>query len=447
MRPSLLLAAASFLAFCASGQTPDDTEKGIAWPGFRGPDRNGVAPAANPPLEWGDAENLTWKLRLPGAGSSSPIVLGDRVYVACYSGYGGYLDDGGDPEELAHHLVCVDRATGAILWDSDLPGPVDFPPPQVQLTEHGFASPTPVTDGVAIFTYFGRAGVVAFDLDGDILWQTDLGKPDPNAEPPTNSVTQGGRTIPLRWGTAASPLLHDGLVIVNASEQSNSIRALDKKTGELVWKRESSNLEGSAISPVIVGSAGEQVLIVVLGGEVWGMTPGTGETLWTVETGSRGGMSATPVFDSEHVFTFGGKGHALRLGKNAAQTEGPDQSRITWTGANLSIPSPVLYDGRLFLVQMSGIATCIQASDGKILHEGRLEGRTSGVYASPVLAGGRLYVVSRNRGTFVYSTDGEFKLLAHNELEDDSQFNASPAVVGTQLYMRSDKFLYRLDRS
>lgn len=414
------------------------------WPGFRGPHGDGVARAEKPPTSWGDDENVAWKLDLPGAGASSPIVVGDRVLLTCYTGYGKYEDDGGEPGKLEHHLVCVDRSKGELIWKTSVPGALDKDARQMQINEHGFATPTPVTDGEHVWVYFGHAGVCAFDLDGNKLWQEGLGKPTEGAPGPTNSVEREGQTLSLRWGSAASPLLHDGMVIVNASEQSNSIRALDQKTGKLVWKRESANLEGSAVSPMIAGTGDAQVVAIVLGGEVWGLDPKTGELRWSVETGTRGGMAPSPISDGTHVFAFGGggEGFAIALAPDAKE-------RVVWRGKNVDIPSPVLHDGKLLLVDQKGMGTCLRASDGKKLFGGRLKGRTGGVYAPPVWANDRLYVVSRERGVFVYAVgDDGFELVSRNELtEDDPQFHASPAVAGNALFLRSDTRLYCIAKS
>ena len=245
---------------------------------------------------------------------------------------------------------------------------------------------------------------------------------------------------------AASPLIHGQLVIVNASEDSDSIRALDRDTGALVWKRESPRLEGSSISPMICGKPGAEVLVIVLAGEVWGVNPDSGDLLWSVATtGKTTGMVPTPVADDDVVYIFGGDGkaHALRFAR--AETGKPErpESRIVWSGKNLGIPSPLLHDGQLFLVNSRGIGVCLNAETGEIVFNDRLPGRTGSVYSSPVLAADRLYVVSRERGTYVYSADAKFELLAHNELEsDDSKFNASPAVAGDQLFLRSQTHLY-----
>jgi outer membrane protein assembly factor BamB len=425
------------LAQTAAAQQP-------LWPGFRGPHGDGVARADKPPTSWSDDENVAWKLDLPGAGASSPIVVGDRVLLTCYTGYGKYEDDGGEPGKLEQHLVCVDRVTGARRWQSTIPGALPKEARQIQINEHGFATPTPVSDGERVWVYFGHAGVCAFDLDGKKLWQEGLGKPTEGAPGPTNSVEREGQTLSLRWGSAASPLLHDGMVIVNASEQSNSIRALDQRTGKLVWKRESANLEGSAVSPMLAGSGAAQVVVIVLGGEVWGLEPKTGALRWQVETGTRGGMAPSPISDGEHVFAFGGggKGFAIALLPDAEQ-------RVVWQGENVDIPSPVLHDGRLLLVDQMGKAKCLRAADGEKLFGGRLQGRTGGVYAPPVFANGHLYVVSRERGVFVYRVgEHAFELVSRNELtEEDPQFHASPAVAGDALFLRSDRRLYCIAKS
>ena len=427
-----------------------------AWPGFRGARHDGVSHSAKPPAKWSDDENIRWKVELPGPGSSSPVVADGRVYVACYSGYGHYLDDGGDKEKLIHHLVCFSQDRGELIWDTTVPGPLKKEARGVQLSEHGFASPTPIVKGEKIFAYFGRAGVVAVNRDGDILWRTDLGLPSPDAPVPTNQVIRGGKALSLKWGFAASPVLHDGLVIVNCSEESNSIRALDQESGELVWKYESSELEGTAVSPAVFGEKDDAVLVIVLGGEIWGMEPKTGEFVWRVKTKTMGGLSSTPIADGDLAYVFGGDdvSYGLRFARSftdpasdkANQTAEPSTDpRVAWTSKSVAISSPVLYQGHLLVARSNGFGLCIDPKTGELLHEERLPGRTGGVYASPVVADGRFYLVSRKRGTFVYSADGKFELLARNQLSDKSQFNASPALVGKQLFLRSDSFLYCIE--
>lgn len=422
-----------------------------SWPGFRGPGRDGVAIDAAPPLSWSDEENITWRAELPGPGSSSPVILGERVFLSCYSGYGYHLDDGGDPKELKHHLLCFDRASGEKIWETIIPGPLPKAARKVQINEHGFASPTPITDGKRLYAFLGRAGVVAMDLDGKVIWQTALGDASPDLPEASNkSLDPKGEAIDLNWGTAASPLLHGDMIIVNDSAWSHALQGLNKNTGKVIWKHPSANLIGCAASPMVVGPAGEEVMSITLAKSIWGMDPATGKLLWEVPTTARGGMSPTTVTDGELLYAFGGSGdsHALRYERDieAASGEG-ENPRVVWTSANVGIPSPLLYQGQIYLVSSDGNGTCIDAENGEVIHRGRLEGRTGSVYASPVVANDLIYVVTRNRGTFVYSADGEFGLLSRNELSDDSQFNGSPAIVGAQLFLRSDKFLYCISES
>lgn len=447
LRP-LTVAFTTFLAAAATltAQGP--------WPGFRGPKMDGVSLDATPPLKWSDNENVRWQVELPGPGSSSPVVKDGRVYVASYSGYGKYLDDGGDKGKLVHHLSCYAQVDGKLLWSKQLPGPLEKEARQMQLTEHGFASPTPILgkgkDGVErVFAYFGRAGVVAYDLEGNQAWHTDLGNPTPNAPTATNQVERNGQVLSLKWGSAASPVLHNGLLIVNCSEESNSIRAFNQENGELAWQHESANLEGTAVTPAVFGDDDNAVLIMGLGGEIWGMDPNNGKMLWQIKTETAGGMSSTPITDGNLAYVFGGDdiSYAVRYGRlkplvTPIAGEPPKDPRIAWTSKSVAIPSPSLYKGKILAVRSNGFGLCIEPTTGKVLHDKRLAGRTSGVYASPVVANDRFYVVSRKRGTFVYSADGKFELLSRNELSDKSQFNASPALSGSQLLLRSDKFLY-----
>lgn len=418
------------------------------WPGFRGPNASGAIAGATPPAKWSDDRNLAWKVDLPGAGASSPIVVGDRVYVTCYSGFGVPGGNQTDPSELEHHIVCVDRRSGEILWNRRIDGALRKRPRKVQISEHGFATPTPVCDGETIYAYFGPAGVVAVDLDGVVRWHAAIGEPNPDAAEATNRVVRNGKALDLNWGAAASPALCGDLLIVNAGEDSHSVRAFDKRTGKLVWTRDSANLEGCASSPAVVGEGAATVVVLGLGGEVWALAPSTGDVVWRVETKTRGGIAPTPVSDGKVVYTFGGgRGFALRLGPIA----GEDASdRVLWKGEDLDIPSPVLHDGRLILVRQNGILVCLDAATGAKTLKARLGGKPGRIYASPIVADGKLYVVSRTRGTFVYALDGDAAdgaptLVARNAFDDDSTFNASPTAVGRQLFIRSDKRLYCIE--
>ena len=404
------------------------------WPQFRGPDGAGKALDETAPLNWSDEENIKWKLELPGPGSSSPIVVGDRVFVTCYSGYGVEGADG-EIDELKRHLICVDRATGEKQWDKIVAAEQPEDRYRGFINEHGYASNTPVSDGEHVFAFFGKSGVFAFDMDGKQLWQVGVGKESSNR----------------RWGSAASLILHKDMVIVNAAEESRTIRALDKATGEEKWKAEGEALELCFGTPALVKQKDDSSeLVIAVPGEVWGLHADTGKLKWYCDTGLTGNISPSVVADEDGVaYVFGGyqgKGSmAVRTGGKGDVTD----SHVVWTSRISSyVPSPIVHDGHVWCVDDRGIFTCMKASDGEEVFRRRVEGAGGGFisrpfYASAVLVGERIYAPSRNNGTYVLAAKQEFEQLARNEFEsDDSDFNATPAVADGCLFLRSNRFLY-----
>lgn len=187
------------------------------WPRFRGPNGSGVSADAGPlPAKFSATENLRWKVPLPGPGSSCPIVVGDKIFVTCWSGYGVDRASPGEQGNLRRHLVCIDRKTGSTLWTSDIE-PV-LPEDQYggMFAEHGYASHTPVSDGERVYVYFGKTGALAFDMDGKQLWQTKVGQ----------------ESDPRGWGSASSPVIYKNVLIVTASAESEALVGLDAKTGK-----------------------------------------------------------------------------------------------------------------------------------------------------------------------------------------------------------------------
>lgn len=445
------LTTALLLAFLASV-----TSSHANWPRLRGADGNGIAAKdAEVPVTWSDTENLSWKTAMPGPGSSSPVVWGDKVFVTCWSGYG---DSGGgsDITKLARHLVCLNLADGKILWDKTVPAAQPEDPYEGMLTEHGYASNTPVTDGQSVFVFFGKSGALAFDMEGKQLWQTDLGKMSSNR----------------RWGSGASPMLYKDFVIVNASDESRSIVALDKKSGSQVWKAEAGALEMAYGTPLVVTRTdGVQDLVLAVSQELWGMNPDTGKLRWYALHNLPGNVSTVP--GNEALYVFGG----FPVQGSAAFKTGGGKGDVTatnklWAVNDSSyVPTPVLYEGRLHVINDAGFAMCMDAKTGESIYRERvMEGGDTGggpggrgpgggpggggpgggrrgggkpFYASPVLVGDKLFCVSRKNGTFVLSAGPEYKKLAVNVFASDkTQFNGTPAVVGKRLLMRSDSAVY-----
>ncbi|HEX7446239.1 MAG TPA: PQQ-binding-like beta-propeller repeat protein [Pirellulales bacterium] len=418
MRTSCLAAA---LTLCWSTAFAAD------WPNFRGPAQAALSTDTHLPVTWNDDQNLAWKTELPGAGSSSPIVSGDRVFVTCYSGYGVNREQPGKPADLVRRLVCIGLRDGAVQWDQPVAAVQPEDAYQGMMAEHGYASHTPATDGERVYCFFGKSGVYAFDLAGNELWHTSVG---------TGSAILG-------FGSGASLALYRDLVIVNANAESESLIALDKQSGRQVWKTEAKGYRGSWSTPVIVPtSSGKPELVVNMPGEVWGLDPDDGGLYW-FSTAQRTAGSTTVVAKDGIVYSLGGGPGgtmvtAIRTGGSGDVTE----SHLVWKKTVGSyVPSPVLVDGLLFWVSDQGIVYCLDADSGEQRFRERLGG--GGLYASLVAADGKLYAVTRRNGTVVLAAGPKFEKLANNRLESDtSDFNASPAVADGRLLLRSDRYLY-----
>jgi len=392
------------------------------WPRFRGPAGAGVSLETGLPVEWSATRNVAWKAPLPGPGASSPIVLGGRVFLTSYDGYGVSETSPGKPDDLERRVLCLDREDGRVLWNKKVKSVLPAQPYEGFLTEHGFASSTPACDGERLYVFFGRSGLLAFDLDGRQLWQADLG-----------SGKNG-------WGSATSPVLYDDLVIVNAFVESRSLVGVNKTTGEIAWRLE--GLARSWSTPALVETAaGKTELVISMQGALWGVDPKSGKRLWTCR-GIDDYVCPSLVASDGVVFAIGGRRGAALAVRAGGRGEVSDSHLVWEAKAGSNVPSPVFYNGHLYWVDHRGLAYCLDAATGEIVYRQRLP-QAGRVYASVIEADGRLYAVTRERGTFVIAARPQFELLAHNDLSPDaSLFNASPAVSGGHLFLRSNEALY-----
>jgi outer membrane protein assembly factor BamB len=398
---------------------------GSDWTRFRGPGGGGKVEATNLPVTWDAQKNIVWKTELPGLGTSSPIVLGTNIYLTCYSGYAESIREPGEMQELVRHLVCLDRDSGKILWSRKFAP--KFPESEYRSgnnSRHGYASSTLATDGKKLYAFFGISGVYGFDLDGNTLWNTDVG-----------SGTHG-------WGSGTSPLLYRNLVIVNASVESGSLIALDKDTGQIVWR--TPGIKKCWSSPMLVQAGDQQELVLNVPHKLTGFDPDTGDELWYCDGIPDGYLCPTVITHEDVVFAIGGRKNtaiAVRAGGRGNVT----QTHVLWTADKGSIvSSPVYLDGYLYWCHESrGKIYCLDAKTGNVVYEESLTPRPGLIYASITAADGKLYAPSREEGTYVLAAKPQFQQLAVNQFQDDpSRTNASIAVSNNQLIMRTDKVIY-----
>ena len=410
------------------------------WTRFRGSDGSARSDDRMTPTTWSGTQNLKWRTPLPGRGASSPIVCDGRVYVTCFTG--ADEDEDGSVANMKRHLLAVDRESGTVLWNAKVPADKAEDAYTGFVKTHGYASHTPVTDGERIYAFFGKSGVIAFDTDGAEIWRTDVGK----------------ETCPMRRGSSASPILYRDYVIVTASDESESVRALDKRTGKEVWKVQAAGLDAVYSTPsLITTKEGAAELVVVTPAEVWGLNPDTGKLRWysvTIPDGATQ-MDSSCTSAAVHegvVFVLAarsGNAAAIRTGGKGDVTD----THVTWSSRLRSIiPSPIYFEERLYWIDDRGIAHCADALTGKEINKVRLRGYQqgggrspfdSGFYASVVRAGDKLYATSRSGGTFVIEANPDLKQLAHNRFESDqSEFNGSPALSDDEIFLRSDEHLY-----
>lgn len=391
------------------------------WLQFRGPGGLGISKEMGLPVTWSAGQNLFWKIELPGAGASSPIVVGDRIFLTCYSGYGVPSQRNGSIGDLKRHVLCLRLADGSVAWQKEIPVAQPEPP---RVAEHGYASSTSVSNGERLYVFLGRSGVFAFDVNGKKLWQADVG-----------TGTHG-------WGSAASPVLYKDLVIVNASVESQSLVALHKQTGKEVWRV--GGIRQAWNTPHLAETTdGKTELVIGIEGKLLGLDPDKGEQLWNCD-GNQGYICPSPLASNGIVYALWGRRTlGVRLGGRGEVGRTHQLWNFWRNNAGSNVSSPIYYNGHLYFASESnGSVYCMDAQTGMVVYQKRLSPNPGKIYASPVLTDGKLYYVSRTGGAFVIAAKPVFEQLAHNDLGNPSIFDASPAVVGGRLLLRSDRCLY-----
>lgn len=435
---------ALMLSLCVGAPSLSGQEIADNWHQWRGPDATGASLAANPPLTWSEDENLRWKVEVEGSGSSTAIVWGDRVFLLTALNTGKVDPSLPKPEDQPKRVfgikfpntsyqfivLCLDRATGQTLWRKVATEKV---PHEGHHNDNDFASASPMTDGKRLYCWFGSAGMFCYDLDGNLLWQRDLGKAHMGAS----------------LGEGCSPVVYeDRLVIVRDHSRQSSIEVLDAATGDTVWKQERDEPNAWA-TPRIVRHSGKVQVVTAASNFVRSYDLADGSIIWQC-SGLTGNVIPNPVIDGDHVYCMSGyQGYSLLALPLSAQGDISGSDQILWSkeGGTPYVPSPVLYDGVLYYTQSNqAIFSAVETRNGDVvIKRSRLNG-LSNVYASLVAASGHIYIVGRNGVTLVikHSRGGAVEVEATNRL--DERFDASPAIAGNQLFLRGAKTLYCIER-
>ena len=423
---------------------------GQNWPSFRGPVASGVADGQNLPVRW-DAHqrvNVIWKTEIHGLAHSSPVVWGDRVFLTTAVSSKpsatfkpGLYGDGTASDDLSVHqwnVICLERATGKVLWERTAYQGV---PKEKRHIKSTYANATPATDGRVVVAFFGSQGVYAYSLAGELLWKRDLGRFD-----------VGAYNAPVfEWGTASSPILYKDLVIVQCDQQKGSfIAALDAKTGATVWKADRDELPSWGTPSVFTSKAGAE-LVTNGSNFIRGYDPASGKELWRLG-GSSKITAPTPVASDDLIIVASGRRpeapiFAIRAGAGGDITlpSGESSSRsVAWSKQQRGsyMPTPVIYGGYVYVLNNDGVFACYALADGKELYRERIPDAGSGFSASPVASDGKIYLSNEDGDIIVVKAGPTFEVLARNDMAEPVM--ATPAISGGMLIIRSQHSVWAI---
>lgn len=447
------------------------------WHQWRGPLASGVAPTGSPPIQFDAETNVKWKVAIPGKGSASPIIWGDRIYVvsavetdrtadnadqsvaaplvglqpAAFAqrqddsqpdggrrrgegrGFGppgggrrgfGRGGGGAPTNDVRFVVMCLDRQTGETVWERTA---CEVVPHEGHHDTNSYASASPITDGKRLFAYFGSRGLYCYDMDGKLQWDRDFG----------DMQTRHG------FGEGATPVLHDDTLVVPWDHEGESfIVAVNATTGEEIW-RQPRDEPTTWVTPMAVEHDGRTQ--VVTNGTVRSRSYDlqTGELIWEC-----GGQVTNPIpspliHDGLAICMTGYKGYALRAISLGAEGDVTGTDAIVWSRDSSTpyIASPIIVDGRLYFTKSSNaILTCVDAATGEVLFEEKRLPELDTLYASPVAADGRIYFCARSGNVCVIKAGPELEVLATNSLGET--IDASPAIVGDEMFIRGEQHLF-----
>ena len=431
---------------------PDPNNSSGSWPSFRGPQASGIAERQNLPDRWNGTtrENILWRTPIPGLAHSSPVVWGQRIFVTSASSSDpkatfrpGLYGDGDASEDRSAHrwmIYALDKRTGKILWERSAHQGVPLDKRHIKST---YANSTPATDGRIVVAWFGSQGVHAYDVKGRFLWKVDLGR-----------LNLGAYDIPTyEWGPASSPIIWNGLVILQCDTQDDSfVLALDADTGKTVWKTERDELPSWGTPTVAITSAGPE-LVTNASNYIRGYDPRTGKELWRLGRSSKI-TAPTPIFTDDMFVVVSGRGperpiFVVRAGARSDLTlpEGKSNSEaIAWsrTGRGSYMPTPLVYNGILYVLANNGLLDAYNLRTGEELYRQRLPTVGSGFSASPVASDGKLYLSNEDGEILVVEAGQKFTHVATNSMGE--LLMATPALSDGVMYVRTSASLFAIGR-
>lgn len=422
MRTQVLLALLSSITFAAN------------WPQWRGPSANGVAEDAHPPATWSATQNIAWKVEVPGRGHSQPVVWGDSVFLTTDI-EGDEIPEAKAPkhmitptQEFTHpdwsgvnhkqtvKVLCYDTSKGKLRWEHTA---YEGKPFDYKHRRNTYASPTPVTDGKTLFVYFESLGMYAYSLDGNLLWKASVGE-----------------IANMGMGPGSSPVMVEDSIIVVCDQDlgpASFLVAFSKKNGEMLWKTP-RKVQASWATPVMNNGQ-----LIVSGNEaIIAYDPKTGRELWRVK-GLGSHAIHTPLPSGDMVIVTSGFPKKVTYGLRLN-----GENRVVWTyeKGTAYVPSPILYQGYLYLITDNGSLTCLDPKTGEVKYEGKRVPIPAKFMASPVAAAGKLFLTSENGETFVIKAGPEHEVIGTNSI--DEPVYSSLALVGDTIYMRAEQHLYKI---
>jgi outer membrane protein assembly factor BamB len=386
------------------------------WPCWRGPDGLGVGHETGLPVSWDKEKNIAWRSEIPGKGASSPIVVGERVYLTTQT------------EDLGLHVLALDRAMGHLVWDREI-GRGKLHANGL----HNMATPTPVSDGEHVWAMFGTGDLACLSRAGDVVWHRNLVK------------EYGG--YQFNHGYGSSPMLDDGKLFIVCMHQGPSyVLAVDARTGQNVWKKErdmglDDEAQDSYSSPIFLREQGRTQVVIEGAESVTAYNPASGEKLW-----SRGGLKVSHHAGRTISGPTAGEGVVIAVasgfqnrGYTVALSPG-ETGRKLWTQTKYSpdCPTPVIFGGNLFMLRDDGNVSCLDLRTGEPRWQERLF--SENVKVSPVVGDGKVYLLSGRANCTVAKAGPVFEPLATNQMNQATL--STPAISHGALFLRTEGFLY-----